>query len=183
MKIITGLGNPGEQYQKNRHNIGFMALDKIQEVNNLEDFKLEKKFKAKIAKGEIGEEKVMLVKPQTFMNNSGEPLEYVFQFYKLNLEDVIVIHDEIDLPLGKLKVSRGKSSAGHNGIKSIMQHLGSGDFTRIRLGISPNKKLPSSKTVKYVLQNFSLFQKKDLKKVLGEVSIVLENLLENLLKE
>jgi len=179
MKIIAGLGNPGTQYQKTRHNIGFMAVDKVQEENNLEDFKLEKKFKAEISKGEIGQEKVMLVKPQTFMNNSGQALQAIVKFYKLNSKDIIVIHDEIDLPLGKLKISSGKSSAGHNGIKSIMQHLGSEGYTRIRLGVSPNKKLPSTKTVKYVLQNFSLLQKRELKKVLGEMSEVIESLIKN----
>lgn len=179
MRIITGLGNPGEKYNKTRHNIGFMAVDKIQEIHSLENFKLEKKFKSEISKGEIGGEKIMLVKPQTFMNNSGDALQSIIKFYKLGVKDAIVIHDEVDLPLGKLKISHSKSAAGHNGIKSIIEHLGSEKLIRLRLGVSPNKKLPSSKTVKYVLQNFSLFQKKELNKVLSKVPEALENLLKD----
>ncbi len=128
MWLIAGLGNPGKDYALNRHNIGFMALDSLASGN------WSKKFQGEIAECFIGMEKAMLLKPQTFMNLSGESVGKAANFYKIPPEQVLVIHDDLDLPLGKLRVKQGGGHGGHNGLKSIDVHLGR-DYWRLRLGI------------------------------------------------
>lgn len=140
MKIIVGLGNPGKEYANTRHNVGFLALGKIVEKLEKEnvkvEFKLEKKFDAEIAKIKMGGEDVLLVKPQTFMNLSGKAVKKVIDFYKINpLKDLIVIYDDIDIPLAKVRVRSEGSSAGHNGLQSIIDELGTDRFMRVRIGI------------------------------------------------
>jgi PTH1 family peptidyl-tRNA hydrolase len=132
MLIIAGLGNPGEQYRHNRHNIGFMAADAIAERQHFGPFR--SKFQALVAEGEIAGEKVLLVKPQTFMNRSGDAIRAASQFYKLGPEAVVVLYDELDLTPGKLRVKTGGGSGGHNGIRSIDAAIGQG-YRRVRLGI------------------------------------------------
>lgn len=132
MLIIAGLGNPGSQYAGNRHNIGFMAADAIAEKNGFSPWT--KKFKGLIAEGSLAGEKVLLVKPQTFMNLSGESVGEAMRFYKLTPADLIVIYDELDLMPGKARIKTGGGSGGHNGIKSIDAHCGN-DYRRLRLGI------------------------------------------------
>jgi peptidyl-tRNA hydrolase, PTH1 family len=132
MLLIAGLGNPGPKYAGNRHNIGFMAADLIVRRHNFSPWT--KKFSAEIAEGMLGGEKAVLIKPQTFMNNSGQSIGEAMRFYKLELSNLIVIYDELDLVQGKLKVKTGGGSGGHNGIKSIDQHCGK-DYRRVRLGI------------------------------------------------
>ncbi len=132
MLLIAGLGNPGPRYAKHRHNIGFMAADAIA---RRQDFpKWSSKFKAEIAEGRIGDEKVLLIKPQTFVNLSGEAVGQALRFYKLSASDLIVIYDELDLQPGKARLKTGGGSGGHNGIKSIDAHCGK-DYRRLRLGI------------------------------------------------
>ena len=132
MLLIAGLGNPGPKYAGNRHNIGFMAADLIVRRHNFSPWA--KKFSAEISEGMLGGEKAVLIKPQTFMNNSGQSIGEAMRFYKLEPSNLIVIYDELDLVQGKLKVKTGGGSGGHNGIKSIDQHCGK-DYRRVRLGI------------------------------------------------
>jgi PTH1 family peptidyl-tRNA hydrolase len=130
--IIAGLGNPGRQYQHNRHNIGFMAVDAIKHAHSFSPWS--KKFKSEISEGTIGSEKVLLMKPQTFMNLSGDAVGEAMRFYKLAPADVIVFHDELDLPAAKVRVKVGGGNGGHNGLRSMDAHVGR-DYKRVRLGI------------------------------------------------
>lgn len=132
MFVIAGLGNPGTGYERNRHNIGFMAADAIARRHDFSPWR--KKFRAEIAEGDLGGVKTLLIKPQTFMNLSGEAVGEALRFYKLGLDDLIVIHDELDLPAGKARIKKGGGAGGHNGIRSIDAHCGK-DYRRLRLGI------------------------------------------------
>jgi PTH1 family peptidyl-tRNA hydrolase len=132
MLIIAGLGNPGAKYADNRHNIGFMAVDAIQRRPGFGPWS--KKFKAEISEGELGGEKVLLMKPQTFMNLSGEAVGEAMRFFKLGPQDIVAIYDELDLPAGKARIKTGGGHGGHNGVKSLDAHCGK-DYRRLRLGI------------------------------------------------
>ena len=133
MKIIAGLGNPGREYESTKHNVGFMTLDLLADKLGISISK--EKFKALIGEGRIGTEKIILVKPQTYMNLSGESIREVVGFYKIDIEDLIVIYDDIDIPAGTLRI-RSKGSAGtHNGMRSVVYQLQEDGFPRIRVGI------------------------------------------------
>jgi PTH1 family peptidyl-tRNA hydrolase len=149
MRLIVGLGNPGTRYERNRHNLGFMAVDGLVRRHSFPPFR--EKFAGLIAEGTIGDERVLVLKPQTYMNDSGESVGAAARFYKLASEDVIVIHDELDLKPGKVRVKRGGGAAGHNGLRSI-DALFANDTWRIRVGIGH----PGVKELvhPYVLQNF-----------------------------
>ncbi len=134
MYIVVGLGNPGKQYDKTRHNIGFDVIDKLAYENNISVTKI--KHKALIGEGRIGNEKVLLVKPQTYMNLSGETLIDMYNFYKLDIENIIVVYDDIDLEVGKLRIRKKGSGGTHNGMRSIIKCLGSNEFPRVRFGVS-----------------------------------------------
>lgn len=134
MYIIIGLGNPGKKYENTRHNAGFDAIDKLAYENGIKIDKL--KHKALIGEGRIGSEKVVLVKPQTYMNLSGESVISVSQFYKVEPENIIVLYDDIDLDVGKLRIRKKGSAGSHNGMKSIIKCLGTQDFPRVRIGVS-----------------------------------------------
>jgi PTH1 family peptidyl-tRNA hydrolase len=136
MKAIIGLGNPGKEYENTRHNVGFMIVDRLREQWNFSDFSLNKKFDAEISEGLRGGKKILLAKPQTFMNLSGTSVRKILDFYKLSPDDIVVIQDELDLPIGTHKVATDSSSAGHNGIKDIIKHLGTQRFKRLRVGIA-----------------------------------------------
>jgi PTH1 family peptidyl-tRNA hydrolase len=149
MKLIVGLGNPGEKYAANRHNIGFLAVDEIARTYKFGPWK--HRFHGSAAEGLISGEKSILLKPSTFMNESGRAVGEASRFYKLGLDDVIVIHDELDLEPGKVRVKAGGGNAGHLGLKSISAHIGN-DYRRVRLGIGH----PGDKALvtRYVLQDF-----------------------------
>ncbi|EJF89193.1 aminoacyl-tRNA hydrolase [Bartonella tamiae] len=150
MLLIVGLGNPGSQYQNNRHNIGFMAVDSIQQKSSFSPWT--KKFHAEVSTGFIENEKIFLLKPQTFMNLSGQAVGEAMRFYKLQPENIIVFYDELDLIPGKMRIKVGGGSGGHNGIKSIDAHCGL-NYKRVRLGIGhPGSK---DKVTPYVLGDFS----------------------------
>ena len=134
MKLIVGLGNPGTKYEKTRHNVGFTVIDHLSEKFNL-PLLAESRFKVELSKGEF----FYLLKPLMFMNNSGIPVFRVASFYKIMASDIWVIHDDIDLPLGKIRIRKGGASAGHHGIDSIIEHLGSDQFVRFRLGVGRGK--------------------------------------------
>ena len=151
MKVIVGLGNPGKKYDNTRHNIGFEALDYIADKEGISINT--GKHKALIGTGYMGGEKVLLVKPQTFMNLSGESLRPIMDFYKLEPEDFIIIHDDIDLDVGRLRIRRKGSAGGHNGLKSIISHLGSMDFPRVKIGVGEKPK--GYDLADYVLGHFT----------------------------
>lgn len=149
MHLIVGLGNPGAEYAGHRHNIGFMAVDEIARQHNFPPFR--SKFSAQLAEGMIDGEKVLLLKPQTFMNRSGDAVSQAVKFYKLTPADISVLHDELDLAPGKVRIKSGGGNGGHNGLRSIESHLGK-DFVRVRLGIGhPGHK---DRVHSHVLSNF-----------------------------
>lgn len=156
MKLIIGLGNPGKQYEKMRHNIGFMAVEALREKLKFLPFRNESKFKAEVSRGDFQDEKIVLVRPQTFMNLSGEALQLLKQFYKVEVSDVWVLYDDIDLPLGTLRIRESGSPGTHNGMKSLTQALGSEAFPRFRLGIeSRGAHAPlQQNTAAFVLESF-----------------------------
>ena len=162
MRLIVGLGNPGPRYADNRHNIGFLAVDEI--VRRYSFGPIKSKFHGAIAEGNIGSEKVICLCPTTFMNESGRAVQAALQFYKLDPSDITVIHDEIDLPLGKVKVKRGGGAGGHNGLRSIDAHIGP-DYWRIRLGVG-------HPGVKAAVKNFVLMDfGKEERKLVDEINL------------
>jgi PTH1 family peptidyl-tRNA hydrolase len=135
MILIVGLGNPGKEYENTRHNLGFIFADKLQKELGFSEFSANKKFDAEIAEGNYAGNKIILTKPQTFMNLSGEAVRKIMDFYKLTPEDILVLHDEIDLPAGKYRLATDSSSAGHNGVQNIIDQIGTQAFKRVRIGI------------------------------------------------
>lgn len=170
MLLIAGLGNPGPRYALNRHNIGFMAVDEIFRRHGFSNW--QKKFQAEIADGTINGEKVLLIKPQTFMNLSGQAVGEAMRFYKATSDDLVVIYDELDLPPAKLRIKRGGGSGGHNGIKSIDAHLQAFpngiNYRRMRLGIGH----PGSKELvhNYVLGDFAKADREWLDQLTGAIA-------------
>ena len=133
IKLIVGLGNPGARYAKSRHNIGFLIVERFARAHAL-DF-ARKRFNAQIAEGTLGEQRILLCKPQTFMNSSGEAAGKLFAFYKVAPHDLLVVYDDLDLPLGKMRIRSRGSSGGHHGMESIIAHIGTSDYPRLRVGI------------------------------------------------
>jgi peptidyl-tRNA hydrolase, PTH1 family len=181
MILIIGLGNPGKYYARTRHNVGFMMVDKLQEEWNFPEFEFNKKFDTEISEGKInpplppgeggGEGKILLAKPQTFMNRSGEAVKKIMKFYKLKPSDIIVIHDDLDIDLGKFKISADSSAAGHRGVESIIDALGTKNFKRLRIGIEgtemrKKRKIPGDK---FVLKKFTESEKKKVSELLTNI--------------
>ncbi len=138
--IVIGLGNPGSKYENTRHNAGFTALDLFAKENGFPLFSAPKKLRSEISEGSLNGQKIVLVKPMTFMNLSGIAVKEAIMKYGLKNYRLIVVHDDIDIPLGKTKVSKNRGPGGHNGVLSIIKEMGTKDFTRIRIGILPEKK-------------------------------------------
>lgn len=151
MKLIVGLGNPGKKYEKTWHNAGFMAVEKFRQDFGFPAFKVENKFNGEISEGRIKSERILLLKPGTFMNLSGSSVKSVAQYYKIKVEDIIIVHDDIDLLLGTLRFSSNSSSGGHNGIKSIIEELGTKDFKRLKIGVK-TERLATVPAPDYVLE-------------------------------
>jgi len=165
MQLWVGLGNPGAQYAMHRHNVGFMALDTIADMHGFGP--VQKKFQGWLQEGRIGHEKILLLKPATYMNESGRSVGEAMRFYKLGMDALTVFHDELDLAPFKVKVKQGGGHAGHNGLRSIDQHLGP-DFRRVRLGIGhPGHK---DRVTGYVLGNYAKAEIDDLATMLGAVA-------------
>lgn len=164
MKLIAGLGNYEPKYLLTRHNAGFMAVDFFAQRHNAE-FKVEKKLKTMITKFKYNNDDIVVIKPLTFMNLSGEAISLTCNFYKIDKKDVFVIYDDISLDLGRVRLRSSGSDGGHNGIKSIIQHLGSKDFDRLKIGIGPQPNIPSEN---FVLQNFTAEQLEKIKDVLKQ---------------
>ena len=165
--IVIGLGNPGKEYEKARHNAGFMALDLFAKEHSFPPFQLVKKHNALVSEESYKGVLTLLVKPQTFMNNSGKAVQSIVKSSPSQI--LVVIHDDIDILLGKMKVSEGRGSAGHKGVESIMQELETKNFTRIRIGIQPQKGKPTN-SEKFVLQKFSPQELLLLKQSLADTS-------------
>jgi len=154
MKLVVALGNPGKEYELTRHNAGWLALDKLIEQENLTSKKTPK-VQAQIFDYKIGRTKVVLAKPLTFMNDSGIAVSLMTNFYRLMPKDLIIVHDDKDIPVGEIRVQTNRGAAGHNGIKSIIEKIGTKDFTRIRIGVGPIKKEKIPVISNFVLNKFS----------------------------
>ena len=159
MYIIAGLGNPGKQYENTRHNLGFITVDQLAEKLGVTVNKI--KFKSLIGETRIGTEKVVLLKPQTFMNNSGEALREAIDFYKVGPENLMVIYDDIDIPTGRIRIRQSGSGGTHNGMRSILSHLDSDTFPRIRIGIGCEDR---GELMDYVLGGFTKVEVEPLEK-------------------
>jgi PTH1 family peptidyl-tRNA hydrolase len=181
MKLIVGLGNPGRIYARNRHNIGFMCVSHFAKTQGIRFDK--KQGQARIGTGEVAGNKLIVARPQTHMNLSGESVIRLVNKFNISLNDLLVIHDDLDLPLGKIRLSQGSGSGGHKGVDSIITHLGSLDFPRIRVGIGRPPIIEGSaedreaEVVAYVLNDFTLEERKTITQVIPKVSEAILNLL------
>jgi peptidyl-tRNA hydrolase, PTH1 family len=169
--LIVGLGNPGEEYEDTRHNVGFMCVDEFAAKNNFESWMHKKDLKCALTQATLGDTRVILVKPQTFMNLSGEAVQAVQHFYKLTNEQTIVVHDELDINFGQIRMRVGGSPAGNNGIKSVSKHIGE-NYGRVRVGIGP-KKPEQMDTADFVLQDFNKAEQANLAALKREVGAIL----------
>lgn len=188
MKLIVGLGNPGEKYNGTRHNLGFETLDhllKKYEPLDKTTWEEDKKLKSHVKKIKVKSSTVLLVKPQTFMNRSGEAISLVSSYYKIPSEDIVIIHDELDLPLGKIQIRFGGGTAGHNGIESVIHSLGTDKFIRIRMGVGKPLRVDGKRfDIKnptsidnYVLKHFTENELHEVKNMIKHVQKNLELLL------
>lgn len=169
MKIIVGLGNPGKKYESTRHNAGFMAVDALHSAWKFEDWKIDKKSDSEVSSGTLDGEKIYLLKPQDFMNASGEAVSKFASYHKTLPKDIMVIHDELDLPLGETRFAFNRGSAGHNGVQSVADCLGTKEFHRLRIGIGRDAEQNKSAET-YVLEKFGDEENKILKTVLSEIA-------------
>ena len=170
MKLIVGLGNPDKEYENTRHNIGFMAIDSILKKYNVSNFK--EKHNGIYYELSFDNEKVILLKPQKYMNLSGEVIKKYVDFYKIDVKDILVISDDLDLPLGTYRLREKGSSGGHNGLKNIELHLHTNEYKRIKIGISNNKNID---TKDYVLGRLSNVEKEEIRKVLDIIPSIFED--------
>ena len=169
MKLIVGLGNPGKKYEKTRHNVGFMFLDMLHDKlvsAGINKWELSKKFNALIAGCTYHNEKIILAKPMTYMNRSGEAVGLIAHYYKLTSEDIIIVHDDKDIPFGEIKIQQDRGPAGHNGISSIIDHIATKNFHRIRIGIAHENIKKMSDISHFVLGKFGIFEKKKLQQTI-----------------
>jgi len=166
MILIVGLGNPGKKFEKTRHNIGRLVASNWQQVTKFPNFELKKKFKALISQGDFAGKKIILALPETFMNSSGKSVKSLTTYYKILTNKLWLIHDDIDIPLGEMKISIGRGTAGHKGVQSIIDELGSKDFVRFRIGISSQRiETRKEKLEDFVLKKFTKSEEKIIKEV------------------
>lgn len=169
--LVIGLGNPEDEYSGTRHNIGFAAIDSFAKANDFEPWVHKKDLKCHLAQKNLGATRVFLAKPTTYMNNSGEAAQAICNFYKLGPDQVIAIYDELDIPFGQIRTRLGGSAAGHNGVKSLIQHLGE-EFNRIRIGIGP-KTPEQMDSADFVLAKFSSEEQGKLTDLTRETTAIL----------
>lgn len=167
MKLVIGLGNPGKSYLKTRHNVGWRVIDQLQKDLDWPRFKLTKKFQSVITFGIFQNQKIMLAKPQTFMNNSGKAVVAIKNYYKINPKDIIVVRDDIDLVFGKYREKKNSSPGGHKGVDSIIDYLKTKNFVQVKIGVKNNLFAKMDPT-DFVLQKFSREEKKRLKDLLPQ---------------
>lgn len=170
--LLVGLGNVGKEYEGTRHNIGFACIDAFVDSNGLSGWIDKKDMKCHLSEGRIGDCKVIAIKPTTLMNLSGEAVLAVSQFYKIPPQNILVVHDELDIDFGQIRTRMGGSSAGHNGIKSVTKLLGDENYGRVRVGIGP-KEPQQMETADYVLQGFSRDQQANMSALLKESSAII----------
>ncbi len=174
MKLVVGLGNPGRHYVNNRHNVGFMCLNHFAKTHGIQFDK--KQGGARIGLGEVNSSQIVLARPQTYMNSSGEAVSQLVREFNISLDDLFVIHDDLDLSLGRIRVRRGGSSGGHNGIKSIIAELGSHEFVRIRVGIGrpplteDSTEVAEPDVISFVLSDFTSEERQIINQVIPRVS-------------
>jgi len=182
MFLIVGLGNPGFKYKKTRHNIGFMALDALQKENNFPKFKPNKKTKAEITNGQINGQEIFLAKPQTYMNSSGEAVKFLTKENGFTENSLIIVHDDFDLPWGEVKISQNSGAGGHHGVQSIIDHLKTQNFTRVRMGIRPPDKPQGDSDLKaesFVLKKFAKNDEQKLAEILDQAVQTIKTLLQS----
>jgi PTH1 family peptidyl-tRNA hydrolase len=170
--LVVGLGNPGPKYQGNRHNVGFMVVDQLAQRHGRDPFR--EKFSGLFTRASLDSQEFGLLKPQTFMNLSGESVQKALAFFKVELAQLVVVHDELDLEFGTLRIKLGGGTAGHNGLKSIVQHAGGPDFIRVRIGIGPTR---SGSGERHVLSDFSRDECLSLPDVLDSASLAVSDVL------
>ena len=181
MKLVVGLGNPGQGYSRNRHNLGFMCVSHFAKEHGIKFDK--KQGQARTGTGDIGGETVVVARPETYMNQSGQAVSRLVKRSNSSLDDLIVIHDDLDLPVGRIRIRQGGSAGGHRGIESIITGLGSKDFLRIRVGIGRPSvtgsgiSTPEDAVIAYVLSGFTLEEKKIIDRTIPEVSEAIESLI------
>ena len=161
MKLIVGLGNPGLLYKKTRHNIGFYVIDEI--LKDLKITKLKSKFGGLYSFFSINDQQVIFLKPYKYINLSGEVLKRFIDYFKINISDILIVHDDLDLPIGYYKIKESGGTGGHNGLKNIEESLNTKKYTRLKIGISNNKNM---ETNKYVLEKFSLKEQEKIEKIM-----------------
>lgn len=178
MKLIVGLGNPGNKYEQTRHNAGFMAVDFF--LQNLQAISCQSKFNAQICEYHEDGNKIFFVKPQSFMNLSGEVVTEIIQFYKINPSvNLLVLHDEVDLPFGTIREAKDSGAAGHNGVQNIIDELGTKDFARIRIGVESREENSPLPTDVFVLNKFNADELKQLhESILPETSKLIQNFIQ-----
>lgn len=175
MQLIVGLGNPGAKYEGTRHNIGFQVLDYLAENNNLRFS--DSKWRARVVKANLWGKSLLLVKPETFMNESGIAVGRIAGYYRVAIQDVIVIHDDLDLEVARVKIVVNRGAGGHNGIASLISHLGGREFPRVRVGIGrPPKEIPASE---FVLARFNSAEQKIIAEKLSEIAHDIKLIVEN----
>ncbi|MCK4355023.1 aminoacyl-tRNA hydrolase [Candidatus Parcubacteria bacterium] len=178
MFLIVGLGNPSIKYKNTRHNIGFRIIDEFAKENNFPEFKLSKKHNSLISESIINDNKIMLVKPQTFMNSSGKAIKSIIDYLSLITDNLIVVHDDIDIEIGEIRISENRGSAGHKGVQSIIDEINTKDFARVRVGIKPVGKIQEQGgdtqpiiTEKFVLEKFTQDEEKILENIIKQSSV------------
>ena len=171
--MVVGLGNPGERYEQTRHNVGFWCVDRLAEEWGAD--RERRRFRALVREAGVGAHRLVLVKPQTYMNDSGDAVGSAARWFKVPPNRILVIHDDLDLPVGRVRFRQGGSSGGHRGVASIMEHLGSDGFLRLRIGIG---RPPSDEAVDYVLSRFSREEQAAVDRILGAASAMVRCVLE-----
>ena len=181
MFIIVGLGNPIKNYLGTRHNIGQAIVSHFQKIRGFEKFSFNKKFFSFISQGIIDDKKIILVLPQTFINESGEAVKKIVKNWNLKTENLVIVHDDIDLPLGKIRIRTSGSSGGHKGVQSIIDALKSDNFVRIKIGIANERreKIPADK---FVLEKFKKGEKEMVERVIEKTCLIIENCLKENIK-
>ncbi|MCX7779258.1 MAG: aminoacyl-tRNA hydrolase [Patescibacteria group bacterium] len=182
MKIVIGLGNPLPKYLGTRHNLGQAVVSFFRQIKGLPNFGFKKKFASLIAQGKIDDEKIFLVLPQTFMNESGQAVKKIMENWSLKIENLIVVHDDLDLPLGKIRIRTSGSAGGHRGVQSIIDQLKTENFIRIKIGIKPSSKFKIQNLENFVLQRFSKEEKEIVERAIRKTCQVLENSLKEEVK-
>lgn len=182
MILVIGLGNPGKEYRLDRHNIGFMTIEELRKESNSPKFKFTKKFNALVSEWISNGEKILLVQPQTFMNLSGRTVKAIAKYYNIGSDSILVVHDDIDLPLEKIRIVKNRGSGGHRGVESIIKELKTKDFIRLRIGIQSKGGKPRN-VEKFVIKKFSETERKKVNRIVKETCLATRMILKGNLEK